>query len=79
MIFHSKTSFLYYFIFMYKIKVLYHSKSIGKQEKIKLDSYLLKIKQYLCIFIILQVHLGWEMHWGLPGHSPMGLRTAGRW
>ncbi len=29
MLFRSQTSFLCYFLFMYKFKVLYHSKSIG--------------------------------------------------
>ncbi len=52
MLFRSQTSFLYYFLFLYKFSVLYYSKTIGKLEKIKLDCYLLKIKPKLCLFIV---------------------------
>ncbi len=61
MLFHRQTSFLYNFLYCYTFLVLYYSKSIGKQEQIKIDCYLLKIKPYLCLFIVFQVHLGWAL------------------
>ncbi len=43
MLFRSKTSILYYFLFLYKFSVLYHSKCVGKYENGKFDFYLTKI------------------------------------